>query len=190
MVSPTKQKKQFGVFVQARTDRVERGRNVFAHFGPVGARAIQPDFDRLGEQARVSTGHDLHDVRGEPPLQEVQERAHAAGAFRFQRLPSVRFNQIDIDFDSVKVTSTYQRAHDSGSNVQIDDRTVPNVTATAGEPVGIVAVRFEVRAPGFAPEAPGNRPAVDADWTQFLPVSFPGLYCFLRAATLFGSAHI
>ena len=151
---------------------------------------MQPDFDRSWEKACLAAGDDLHDLRGQFSLQQIHERADPPGAVGFQSFPRDLFYRFNFDRDPVKSAPTHQRIDDAWGDLKIYYRAIPHVSAPAREPVFIITVGFQIFAPGFAPETPGNRPPVDADRVQFLPFLLEGICRFLRASAFFGCAHI
>ena len=78
MINLAEQEQQLGLIVQTGADAVHHRGDMLAHAGPVGAGALHLDFSRLREQTFTALGHDIHDARREPSLQELDQRTDLA----------------------------------------------------------------------------------------------------------------
>ena len=74
--------------IQPPRDSEKRRGNMLAHARPVRTRAIHRDLFRLGKQAIVPMGDDLHHILRKPALEKLYERADLASAPRPHSLPS------------------------------------------------------------------------------------------------------
>src|SRR5689334_5279467 len=72
-------------------------------------------------------------------------------------------DRFDRNLDLVELGAGDERHHLAFGDLQVDDRTVPDIGAPARQAVRIVAVALKIGAPRLAPEALGNRTALDRD---------------------------
>ena len=154
-----------------------KGRSdMFAQISPVRAGTIQVNFLRRWKQALFGAGHDLHDSGGKFALEQFDQGINLAGALGLDGLPKTRRQGFDLDFDPVKLRAGNQRGHVAFADLQINHRTVAHIGASAGEPIGIVAVGLEVVAPGLAPKGAGNLAPIQHDGRS-CPAGLLGQFC-------------
>src|SRR5207245_10516045 len=77
------------------------------------------------------------------------------------RFPTARFDRRDADLDLVKLGAGNERQHLGLRDLQIDNRAVADIGPATRQSVGVVAIAFEIVAPGLAPEALGDGAAFD-----------------------------
>ncbi len=145
-----------GFVVEAGPDAIEDRRDMLAHRDPVRARAPKADLARPGKEPVRRRDQVRHHLRRQPPLEQFDDRGHAARAAIDQLLPAGRGDGIDFDPDVVDPRAADQCRHLPALDIEMDDRPVAQVGATPGEAVGVVGERLEVLAPRRAPERRGG----------------------------------
>ena len=190
-IHAAEQKKQFGVLIQPRADAIQRGGDMLAEIGPIRAGAVQFDFFGRREKPSFGAGDDLHDRRGKFALEQFDEGIDFPGAFGLDGFPEARRQRLDFDFDFVKARSRHAGGHLALADLEINHRTVADISAAARQAVGIVAVSLQVVAPCLAPEGAGDLAAFQQDRRGGLAILFGQLGHFTRGlGAAFRHRHI
>src|SRR5207249_9111437 len=103
------------------------------------------------------------DALREASLQELDEGVDGARAVPADGAPAGSRHRSDRHLHVVHRRAADERRDAARADLQIDHRSVAHVGPSARQPIREVAIAFEVVAPGFAPERPGNRAAFDHD---------------------------
>src|SRR5262249_29287 len=130
------------------------------------------------KQAVTLSADSVHDCLREAALQQFDQGIDASCAVPTDGFPTTRFDGRDADLDLVELRAGEQRVDFALGDLKMDDRAVPNIGAAGRQSIRIVAVAFQIIAPGLAPEALGDDAAVDRHWRNRLPI-LPELLQFL-----------
>ena len=156
MIDSSKEEEEFGLLVEAHAYAVEDRGEVLAEVGVVGAVTVEADFFRGGEEACISIRHDGHDFIGKLALEQFEQASDLAGAAFFEGGPFGGGQFVDVDLDFIEFGAADEGFDASGFDFEVANGAVAHVGAAAWEAAFIVAVGFEVAAPGVAPEGFGD----------------------------------
>src|SRR5262249_25469943 len=134
-----------------------------AHPCPVRTAAPERDLLRDGKETRLWLADAGHDARGQPPLQELDDRVDGARAVATDGAPTSFGHARHVDLDLVNLGPAHPPGHCAGRHLQIDDRSVSHVRPPPREAIAVIAVAFQILTPGFAPERPRDLSAVKED---------------------------
>ena len=129
---------------------------MLAHVGGVGARAVERQLARLGEQPVPRVGENAEHLGGQLAAQQADEGADATGAVRDDPSPTRLRERRDADRHLVELAAGHVGLHPSGPDRQVEHGAISQVGAAARQPVGEVGVAFQVVGPGLAPEGGGE----------------------------------
>jgi hypothetical protein len=104
------------------------------------------------EEALPGPGDDLHDGGGEPALEQFDEGIDLAGGFGEDPFPARLGEWLDLDADLIEVGSLHEGLDFARRDLEINDGAVSHVGAAARQAILVIAIGFEVVAPGLAPE--------------------------------------
>ena len=119
---------------------------------------------------------------GKTALQQLEQRADLAGAPLFDRAPLLARQRLDRDLDGVEFGAADLGLDPALVDGQVADGAVADVGAAARQAVLKVAERFQVLAPGFAPEGLGDLAAFDRDRLDVHALLAQGVHLLHRLA--------
>jgi hypothetical protein len=139
-IDAAQQEEELGTCIEARSYAVHGSRDVLAHGRPIRTGARQRDLGGAREDTPRLVGHDLHDPVRELALKQLDQRVHLPRAIARNRVPARLRERLHVELDGVHARPANERLHLSAGDVEVHDRAVPCVGASAGETVLVVAV--------------------------------------------------
>ena len=125
---------------------------MLAQPGRVGATALHLDFLGTREQSFGRMRKPLHHARVETSLKQVDQRGDRLRALGLEPSPRRLRQRLDGNRNRVDLRAADNRLDLALLDLQVDDRAIAGVGAAARQAIGKIAVRFEIVAPGLAPD--------------------------------------
>lgn len=179
------------MIVEAYADAIEDGGEVLAEVGIIGAIAVEVDLFGIGEKAFAGIGDECHDLVGELALEELEQASDFADALFLEGCPLGSGQFVDRDCDLVELGAADEGFDATGLDFKVTDGAVAHVGSTAREAVFVVAVVFEVTAPGVTPEGFGDFGAAEGfDGMDIATLFAEGFYFCRSLGLAFGDGNV
>src|SRR5262249_3223826 len=85
-------------------------------------------------------------------LYERHQRVNLTGHVVTYRFPSLLWNRRDSHFYVINARSADECIHNTPCDLQIDDASAAYISPSPRQAIGVIAVLFEILAPGLSPE--------------------------------------
>src|SRR5580692_12233934 len=102
LVDAAQFKEKLRLFVESRTNAIERRRDVLAHVGPVRTAARQLDFLGRWKEAVALLADSVHDALGQPTLKEFDHGVDLSSAIPADGVPARGRDRRDGNLDLVE----------------------------------------------------------------------------------------
>src|SRR3954466_9149058 len=113
---------------------------------------LQDSLMSCGAGNKPSPFRQVHYALGQAALQELDQRVDCSGAIPADGFPACSRDWRNGDLDVVELGSGNRRDDLALRDLQVEDGAVANIGTAARQPVLIIAVMLQVRAPRLPPE--------------------------------------
>ena len=100
--------------IEARAHAVQRRGDVFAHGGPIRARAVEGDLMRRWKQPLALAANDLHHALGDCSLKQLHQRVDLASALPLDLRPRLVGQWLALDLHHVQICAADERTNPAG----------------------------------------------------------------------------